>query len=109
MEDDFYTSLVDTDQAYWLGVDRPADDAPWRTDKGREIQDYGVYGKLDKTTPWNANYKTAAGVLTIPDGYWLVTGKNSEWFPTTKMDTDGEETKAMTICTYVCRHYRNFP
>ena len=110
MEDEFYTSLVETDQAYWVGVSRDENEDLWETDKGRKIKNYGVYGKLDKTTPWSAEYKTAAGVLDIPDDrFWLVTGKNSKWFPTPITGSNGLKTTAMTICTHICRHYGSFP
>ena len=110
MEDEFYTSLVETDQAYWLGVSRDEDEDLWETDKGRKIKNYGVYDNLDETTPWSADYKTATGVLNIPDDqFWLVTGKNNKWFPTPITGSNGQKTTAMTICTHICRHYENFP
>ena len=109
MEDEFYTSLVETDQAYWLGVYREANEDFWRTSKGKQIKNYGVYGKLDKTTPWSAEYKTTTGILNISnDRNWLVTGKNGKWFPRANNE-NGQDTKAMTICTHVCRSYKKFP
>ena len=108
MENDLYTSIVGHNEAYWLGIYRNANDdsITWRNGKGEEITNYGITGDLDKITPWN---KPSTGVLHIPDNYKVAIGKNSEWFAVAKQDTNGNDTRAMTICTYVCRNYRKFP
>ena len=105
MEDKFYTSLVGADQAYWLGAYRKENETRWRNGKGKVITNYGVYGDLDRNTPWN---KPDTGVLEIPDDHKIAIGNNSEWFAVRERE-NGQDTEAITICTYVCRNYRTFP
>ena len=102
-EHDLYDTLAGTDAAYWLGFFRKEANGPWHTGKGETIENYGVYGDLE--LPWSAKYKNAADVLVIPEKSNLAFAKNGQWFPTDEED----DTKALAICTYVCRHHRKFP